>query len=196
MLQQLLRGGEILGGRASGMSRRLRIAAIVSAVLHICVLVVLLVGLPSMTPKEEPPEETTVAMVFQGTAKSSMLAPTPAQVPAPSKETAPPAPPVPTPSKPQPTEAAPPPPPPPPPPPQAHVEPAPPSPTPPNPTPAAGPDARAGCDSAATRAADSAVAHPDCQTGAAVTPAAAIGAAASGAAQHDVAAERDEKSGT
>ena len=117
------------------MTRRLRGCLIASAVLHVGLLVFLLVGLPSRTPKEDEPEETTVAMVFQGTAKSSMLAPTPARVPAPSKEAAPPAPPVTTPPKPQPVEAAPPPPPPPPPPPQTHAEPTPPAPAPPVQTP-------------------------------------------------------------
>jgi len=135
VLQQYLRGGETFGRQGSGMSPRMRKALIASAAFHAGVLVFLLVGLPSMSPKEEPPEETTVAMVFQGTAKSSMLAPTPAKVPAPSKETAPPAPPVTTPPKPVPEESAPPPPPPPPPPPQTHQEPAPPSPTPPVQTP-------------------------------------------------------------
>ena len=117
------------------MTRRMRNGLIASAVLHVGVLMFVLAGLPSRIPKDEEPPETTVAMVFQGTAKSSMLAPTPAQVPAPSKEVAPPAPPVTTPAKPQPVEAAPPPPPPPPPPPQTRVEPAPPSPTPPVKTP-------------------------------------------------------------
>ena len=117
------------------MTPRLRIGVTVSAVLHIGILLFLLIGLPARIPQEPEPPETTVAMVFQGTAASSMLAPTPARVPAPSKEAAPPAPPVTTPPKPQPADAPPPPPPPPPPRPQTHVEPAPPSPTPPVPTP-------------------------------------------------------------
>ena len=45
-------------------------------------------GLPSFDKQDEPPPETTVAMVFQGTAKTSMRAPTPAQTVAPSKEVA------------------------------------------------------------------------------------------------------------
>jgi outer membrane biosynthesis protein TonB len=134
VLQQLPRGGETFGQTASGMTPRLRIALIASALLHLAVLLGLFIGLPAITPKDEEPPEAIVAMVFQGPANASMQAPSPAQVPAPSKETAPPAPPVSTPPKPQPTEA-PPPPPPPPPQPQSHVEPAPPTPTPPRPTP-------------------------------------------------------------
>jgi hypothetical protein len=134
VLQQLFRGSDRIGDRAHSVTPGLRMGLIASVVLHLAVLVFLLVGLPVMTPKDEEPPETTVAMVFAGLAQSSMQAKAPAEVPAPAKETAPPAPPVTTPPKPQPTEA-PPPPPPPPPPPQTHVEPAPPAPTPPPPTP-------------------------------------------------------------
>ncbi|MEA2732896.1 MAG: hypothetical protein QOF70_7371, partial [Acetobacteraceae bacterium] len=84
------------------MTPRLRTSLIASAVLHVAVMLFLLFGLPSFNPKDEEPPETSVAMVFTGTARSAMQAPAPAQVPAPSKETAPPAPPVPTPPKPQP----------------------------------------------------------------------------------------------
>jgi outer membrane biosynthesis protein TonB len=108
------RRGETSGDNAffspSGMTKRLRTALIASIALHLVVLVILLVGLPSFNPKDEAPPDTTVSMVFTGTAKSSMRAPTQAQVPAPSTETAPPAPPVTTPPKPQPEEAPPPPP--------------------------------------------------------------------------------------
>jgi outer membrane biosynthesis protein TonB len=117
------------------MTWRLRISLIVSAVLHLAVLLALLIGMPAFTPKDEEPPETTVAMVFQGTADASIKALAQAPVPAPAKEAAPPAPPVPTPPKPQPVEPPPPPPPPPPPQPQAHVEPTPPAPPPPRPTP-------------------------------------------------------------
>ena len=123
------------------MNPRLRTGLIVSAVAHVVLLLVLLLGLPSFTQKDEEPPEATVAMVFQGTAQSSMRAPNQAPVPAPAKETAPPAPPVTQPPKPQPIEAPPPPQPPPPPPPQTHVEPAPPKPPPPVPTPPPTPSA-------------------------------------------------------
>jgi outer membrane biosynthesis protein TonB len=135
VLQQLPHGEDAVGQSAPGVTSRLRIGLIASALLHVAVLLGLLIGLPSMTTKDEEPPEATVAMVFQGTAAASTQAPSQAQVPAPSKETAPPAPPVTTPPKPQPTEAPPPPPPPPPPQPQTHVEPTPPAPTPPRPTP-------------------------------------------------------------
>ena len=134
MLQRLFLGGKT-GPRPSGMTSRLRVGMMVSVGLHVAVLLFLLLGLPAFNPKDEEPPETAVAMVFQGVAQSSMRAPTPAQVPAPSNDSAPPAPPVTTPPKPQPVEAPPPPPPPPPPPSQPHQNPAPPAPTPPPPTP-------------------------------------------------------------
>ena len=72
------------------MNPRLRASLITSGVLHLIVLLILMFGLPWFAPKEEPPPETSVAMVFQGTAKTSMKAPTPAPTPAPAKEVAPP----------------------------------------------------------------------------------------------------------
>jgi hypothetical protein len=135
VLQQLFRGRETIGQRLSDMTPRLRVGLIVSLGLHVAALLFLLLGLPSSAPKDEEPPETTIALVFQGTAQSSMQAPAQAQIPAPSKEAAPPAPPVTTPPTPQPIEAPPLPPPPPPPPPQTHVEAAPPTPTPPVQTP-------------------------------------------------------------
>ena len=81
MLQQLFQGGDRIGDRASGMTRRLRIALIGSVALHVAVLLFLLIGLPAFTPKEEPPPETTIAMVFAGAAKSSMQAQTPCRGP-------------------------------------------------------------------------------------------------------------------
>jgi hypothetical protein len=127
------------------MTPRLRAGLIASVVLHVTVLVLLLVGLPYWTPKDdEAPPETTVAMVFQGTAKASVKAPAPADVPAPAKNDAPPAPPVTQAPKPLPVEAPPLPPPPPPPPPppvqQADVTPPPPKPAPPLPPPAPSPE--------------------------------------------------------
>ena len=41
----------------------MRIALIISAGLHVALLLVLLIGLPRWMPKEEEPPETTVAMV-------------------------------------------------------------------------------------------------------------------------------------
>jgi hypothetical protein len=41
-------------------------------IAHVAVLLFLLLGLPSFTPKDEEPPETSVAMVFTGTAQSSM----------------------------------------------------------------------------------------------------------------------------
>src|SRR5690349_5961646 len=97
------------------MEPGLRRGAIISAALHITVILLLLIGLPMLRPMHEP-EETAIAMVFDGgTAETSMKAPTPAAVPAPAA--APQvtqAPQAEQPPKPQPIEAAPPPPPPPP----------------------------------------------------------------------------------
>ncbi|HEY1413403.1 MAG TPA: hypothetical protein VGF36_14755, partial [Rhodopila sp.] len=97
MLQRIFRGGDRIGYGETGMNPRLRAALIVSVLLHLAVLLFLVLGLPSFEPKDEPPPETTVAMVFQGPAKASMKAAAPGAVPAPSKEVAPPAPPVTTP---------------------------------------------------------------------------------------------------
>jgi hypothetical protein len=116
VLQRVFRNAEAVGQRESGVTSRLRMWVIVSAGLHVAVVLALLLGLPSFSQKEEEPPETTVAMVFQGPAKASMQAPAPAQVPAPAKEVAPVAPQVTEAPKPEPIEAAPPPPPPPPPP--------------------------------------------------------------------------------
>jgi outer membrane biosynthesis protein TonB len=134
VLQRVLHGEDRLGRRA-GMPPALRRGAIGSALLHLLILALLLVGIPFSHPPEPPPEQT-VAMVFDGTATSSMQAPEAAQTPAPSNApAAPPAPPVTQPPKPQPVEAPPPPPPPPPAPPPPQEAPAPPTPTPPTPTP-------------------------------------------------------------
>ncbi len=131
-----MHGEDRLGRGRAGMPPALRRGAIVSAVLHAVVIAALLIGIPFARPPE-PPQDTTVAMVFLGMAPSSMQAPTPATVPAPANAPpAPPAPPVTQPPKPQPTEAPPPPPPPPPPPtPPPQAAPAPPAPTPPIPPP-------------------------------------------------------------
>ncbi|MFL5255686.1 MAG: hypothetical protein ACJ8AI_22875 [Rhodopila sp.] len=153
MLQHLYHGLESLNRSTFGTNRRLRTGLVISAALHVTILLLLLLGLPARTAKDEEPPEAVVAMVFQNETGPAVRAPNPAPVPAPSKEAAPPAPPVTEPPKPQPP--APPPPPPPPPqvetpppapqPPQPHVEtrptppeplPLPPSPTPtPEPTP-------------------------------------------------------------
>src|ERR1700722_19846732 len=83
VLQQLFQGRDQISHRGTGMTPGMRIGLIVSAVLHVVVVLALLFGLPSSTPKDEEPPETTVTMVFQGTAKSSMQAPVPANVPSP-----------------------------------------------------------------------------------------------------------------
>lgn len=117
----------------SGMNPELRRGAAVSAGLHVLVLAILLIGLPLFRAPEAPPEEA-VDMVFQGTAASSMQAPTPAPVPAPATTPVPlPVPPAPQPPAAQPNEA--PPPPPPPPPPAPAPSPAQPAVTPPTPSP-------------------------------------------------------------
>jgi hypothetical protein len=127
-------------GRRDGVSPALRVGGIISGVLHGAVLLVLLVGIPFASPPEpEEPPETTVALVFDQTPQSAMKAPTPAEVPAPSTEVAPPAPPVTQPPKPTPAEPLPLPPPPPPP--SAPVAPAPPPPAPPAPAPPPTPEA-------------------------------------------------------
>ncbi|HTB44495.1 MAG TPA: hypothetical protein VK741_12775 [Acetobacteraceae bacterium] len=136
MLQRVMHGEDRLGRGGAGMPPALRRGAIASAALHAIILAVLLIGIPFARPPE-PPQETTISMVFAGTAASSMQAPAPAPTPAPSK--APPAPPAPEvtqPPKPQPVEPPPPPPPPPPaPPPPPQAAPTPPTPTPPTPPP-------------------------------------------------------------
>jgi hypothetical protein len=116
------------------MGRDLRRGAILSAAVHLGIVVLLLIGIPATRPPEEPPE-TAVAMMFAGTAELAPHAAAPAAVPAPA-----PAPEV-TPApqaqeqpRPQPIEAAPPPPPPPPPP-SAPPAIATPLPTPPLPVP-------------------------------------------------------------
>ena len=116
------------------MSRYLRRGAIASLVLHLAVVLVLLVGLPAREP-EQPPPETEISMVFEGSATSSMQAPVPGQIAAPADLAEPtPKPPAPEPPKKAPAEAPPPPPPPPPTPsPPPPVEAPEPSPTPPPP---------------------------------------------------------------
>ena len=83
MLQRVLRGADRTDRRTEGVSPTLRRGAIISAAVHLIALVLLLVGIPLATPPEEP-QETTVSMVFAGTADSSMKAPAPAAVPAPA----------------------------------------------------------------------------------------------------------------
>jgi outer membrane biosynthesis protein TonB len=116
------------------MNRELRRGAIISASLHVVAALLLLFGIPlARTP--DVPQETTIAMVFQGTSKASMRADVPAAVPAPANTPAPvPAPPAQETPKPVPNEPPPPPPPPPPAPPPPPT-PATPTPTPPIPTP-------------------------------------------------------------
>lgn len=123
------------------MSPGLRRGALISAAIHIVIIVMLLIGIPFISPPEVP-QETTVAMVFDGDAAKSMQAPAPAPVPAPAPAPTPtPTPQAEQPPKPEPIETpAPPPPPPPAPAPQeaARSLPTPPLPVPP-PTPAPAP---------------------------------------------------------
>jgi neural Wiskott-Aldrich syndrome protein len=115
VLQQVMHGEGRLDRFGPGMPAALRRGAIISVALHAAILAALLISLPVTTPPE-PPEETTVAVVFNGTAASSMQASTPATIPAQTNAPpAPPAPPVTEQPKPQPIEAPPPPPVPPPP---------------------------------------------------------------------------------
>jgi hypothetical protein len=135
VLQRVMHGEDRLGRGRAGMPPALRRGAIVSAVLHVVVIAVLLIGIPLSHPPEVP-QETAVSMVFTGKAQSTMRAPAPAQVPAPaSAPPSPPAPQVTQPPKPQPVEPPPPPPPPPPAPPPPEAAPTPPAPTPPTPPP-------------------------------------------------------------
>lgn len=136
MLQRVLRGADRLSANGEGVSPTLRRGAIISAAVHAAIILLLIVGLPFARPPEEP-QETTVSMVFAGTAESSAkgsptqeITPAPANTPQATQTSEAEQPP-----KPQPTEAAPPPPPPPPPPPQPPQSPAQTLPTPPTPTP-------------------------------------------------------------
>jgi hypothetical protein len=95
---------------------RLRAGGIVSLILHLMVILMLLISLPIWKPDEEKEQDTTVEMIFDGKAKTTIKGPTTAPVAAPAQERTPPAPPVTEAPKPEPIEAPPPPPPPPPPP--------------------------------------------------------------------------------
>jgi hypothetical protein len=133
VLQRVLHGTDRLDSRTRRVDPNLKRGAIISGAVHLAILLLLLVGLPFARPPEEPPE-TTVDMVFNGTAESSIhaVAPNPVPAPAPAPSVTP-GPEAMQPPKPQPTESAPPPPPPPPAPaPQANATPLP---TPPLPVP-------------------------------------------------------------
>ena len=107
MLQRVLHGTDRLDSRISGISPGLQRGAIVSAAVHLVILLLLLIGLPYARPPEEP-QEASIAMVFDGTAESSIHAPAPAAVPAPAPApTVTPAPQAQQPPKPQPTGAGP-----------------------------------------------------------------------------------------
>ncbi|HEY7577342.1 MAG TPA: hypothetical protein VH855_07070 [Acetobacteraceae bacterium] len=141
MLQRVLHAPDARASRFGGSNPALRRGAAISAAVHVAVLLLLLVGLPTAKPQDEQ-QEVGVAMVFDGTAESSVKAPAPGPVPAPANvPDVTPAPAAQQPPKPQPIEASPPPPPPPaPPPPQATALalPTPPLPVPP-PTPSPAP---------------------------------------------------------
>ena len=116
------------------MTRELRRGGAISLAMHVAIALALLFGVPVSRTTEQP-EETTVAMVFQGTSEASMRAEAPAPVPAPAATPTPvPAPPAQEVPKPLPNEPPPPPPPPPPAPPPP-ATPTPPTPTPPLPVP-------------------------------------------------------------
>jgi hypothetical protein len=100
---------------------RLRVGGIVSFLVHLMVVLALTIALPPTQAPDEKEPDTSVEMIFDGRAKSTIKAPAPAPVPAPSRELTPPAPPVTEAPKPEPIEAPPPPPPPPPPPEPPHV---------------------------------------------------------------------------
>jgi outer membrane biosynthesis protein TonB len=102
--------------RFMARNRRLRACGIVSLLGHLAAIMLLVITLPNVKPKDDENQNTTVEMIFDGKEKSTIKAPTAAPIPAPSKEIAPPAPPVTEATKPEPIEAPPPPPPPPPPP--------------------------------------------------------------------------------
>jgi hypothetical protein len=127
MLQQVVRGVTGRGRNRDGLASGLRKWGTISAVVHAAIIVALLVRLEFARQPDPIPEEQSVAVVFEGTQANTMKANTPAPVPAPSRETGPPAPPATKPPTPQPDE---PPPPPPPPPPQTAPAQAPPTPTP------------------------------------------------------------------
>ena len=93
-------------------SPALRRGVIASILLHVGVVGALVIGMPSRSP-EEPPPETEVSMVFEGGAATSMQAAEAGTVAAPADtpETTQ-KPPAPEPPKPQPEEPPPPPPPP------------------------------------------------------------------------------------
>ncbi len=110
------------------MTPELRRGAGISLAAHIALGLALVLGIPTRPPPDVP-QETSVAMVFQGASQASMRADAAGQVPAPAATPTPvPAPPAQEPPKPVPNEPPPPPPPPPP------APPPPPS-TPPTPTP-------------------------------------------------------------
>ncbi|MGC1409674.1 MAG: hypothetical protein WA864_12095, partial [Acetobacteraceae bacterium] len=82
MLQRVLHGVDHRDSRTNGISPSLRRGAVISSAVHLVILLVLLLGLPFAQPVPEP-QETAIAMVFDGTAESSIQAAAPAAVPAP-----------------------------------------------------------------------------------------------------------------
>ena len=68
MLQRVLHGADRLDNRPNGISRACDVARSSHRLSISLILLVLLVGLPFARPAEEP-QETSVAMVFDGTAE-------------------------------------------------------------------------------------------------------------------------------
>lgn len=69
MLQRVLHGVGHLDNRTNGINPGLRTGAIISSAVHLVILLLLLLGLPFAQPAPEP-QETAIAMVFDGTAES------------------------------------------------------------------------------------------------------------------------------
>ena len=68
MLQRVLHGVGHLDNRTNGINPGLRTGAIISSAVHLVILLLLLLGLPFAQPAPEP-QETAIAMVFDGTAE-------------------------------------------------------------------------------------------------------------------------------
>jgi neural Wiskott-Aldrich syndrome protein len=120
VLQRILQAPNTRVSHLGGSEPALRRGAAISATMHLAVLLLVFLGLPSAKREEEQQQDVGIAMVFDGTAESSVHAPAPGSVPAPAStpdvtlapaaqqaarpqpvETPPPPPPPPPPSPPQ-----------------------------------------------------------------------------------------------